>query len=167
MECVKIRFKKDVPYFQKSKVFEYRKTRNHDGHGVNLACYYHKLNNQTLPEISDFPEGYAITDWAHSNYIYRIHGMDDGTAVCTKCDLRRKHKLKWPDEAYYRVNVKRQTLWAFNRQSALDLRDYIKSEDRDRSIYKYRSFLLKVPSYFQAKAFRDLIVKRLTAILNA
>lgn len=167
MECVKIRLKKDIAYFQKSKVFEHRKTRNHDGHGINLACYFHKLDYHSLPDIADLPQGYAITDWAHSNYVYRTYGLGEGTVVCTQCGLRRKHKLNWPDEAYYKINVKQHSLWAFNRQSAIDLRDYIQSEDRDRSVYKSRHFLLKVPSHFQAKNLRDLIVKRFTAKLSA
>lgn len=165
-ECVKIRLRKDLGYFQKSKFFDCKKVTDYYGVGVNLACYYHKLTQNSLPNISDLPDGYSMSDWEHSNYIYRAYGFDAGTIVCRNCGLRRKHGLSWPSDAYFQIEYRRHILWAFNRESAVELLDFVRSKDRDRSKYKYRSFLLKMPPEFLAKNARDEVTKRLSARLG-
>ncbi len=164
-ECIKIRRTHDIEYFKTSPMFEYKKITNHNGEGVNLACYYHKLAQHNLPDMSDLPSGYAMSDWGHSTYLYRAYGFDVGTIVCRSCGLRRKHGLSWPDEAYFQIEHKRQILWAFDRESAVELLDFIRSKDRERSKYKYRTFLLKIPPQFLDKKVRDIVTKRLSARL--
>ncbi len=166
MKCVKIRLKKDLEYFQKSNFFEHRKEVNHNGEGQNLACYYHKLDQRNLPDISNLPDGYSISDWEHSQYLYRAHGLEIGAVACVNCGLRRKHNLVWPKDAYFQIQYKQQRLWAFDRECAAELLSFIGSKDRDRTKYKYRLFLLKVPAHFLTKNARDVIAKRLSAKLN-
>lgn len=163
---VKIRLRKDIPYFESSKYFEYRKTSDHDGTNINLAFYFHKLHGHSFPQISDLPEGYEMSDWSRSNYGYRQYGNDEGTIFCIGCGLRRKHTLSWPQDAYFQITYKGKVLWSYDRRHTAELLDYIASKDRERADYKYRAFLLTVPSYFQTKAARHEIVKRLSAKLS-
>lgn len=169
-EWVNIRRRKDLDYFQKSKLFELRKISDHDGHGVNRAYYYHNLTHHGLPDILDLPDGYTIEDWQHSDYMYRPYNFDTGrvdagSVVCAGCGLRKKHTLSWPREAYFQIEYKRRILWAFDRVSTVELLDFIRSKDRDRSKYKYRSFLLKIPPQFLVKNARNTVTKRLSARL--
>lgn len=165
--CVKIRLRKDIPYFEKSKYFEYHKAPERDGKSVNLAFYFHKLHGHSFPEITDLPDGYEMSDWARSSFLYREHGKDEGTLFCIACGLRRKHQLSWPQEAYFQITYKGKVLWAYDRRCAAELLDYIASKDRERADYQYRAFLLTVPSFFQTKAARDEVVKRLSASLGS
>jgi len=169
-EWVNIRLRKDLDYFQKSKLFEFKKMSDHDGQGVNRAYYYHNLTHHSLPDISDLPDGYTVEDWQHSHHMYRPYNFDTGridagSVVCAGCGLRRKHSLSWPSEAYFQVEYKRHILWAFDRVSAVELLDFIQSKDRDRSKYKYRHFLLKIPPQFLNKKVRNVVTKRLSATL--
>ena len=166
-ECVRIRRTHDIKYFKASPMFEHKKASNRDGQGVNLACYYHKLTQHTLPEISDLPDGYSMADWEHSSYMYRPYEFDAGTVICRSCGLRRKHNLSWPSDSYFQIHHKQQILWAFDRESAVEILDFIRSKNRDRSKYKYRSFLLKIPPQFLDKKVRDVVAKRLSARLLA
>lgn len=162
-ECVEIRFKKDIEYFKQSPLFEYRKVI-YDGVGVNLACYYHRLSQNSLPDITDLPDGYSMADWEHG-FRYRMYGFNDGTIVCHDCGHRKKHVLSWPGEAYFQIEYKQKMLWAYDRDSTVELLDYICSKNRDRARYKYRSFLLHLPAHFQAQNARAHIIKYLSAKL--
>lgn len=164
--CVKISLRKDIPYFESSEYFEYRKVPDHDGTSVNLAFYFHKLHGHGFPHITDLPEGYEISDWGHTNYHYRQYGNSDGTVFCISCGLRRKHTMSWPDEAYFQITYKGKVLWSYDRRHTAELLDYIGSKDRERADYKYRAFLLTIPSYFQARSARAEITKRLSAKLH-
>lgn len=166
MECARIKLSADVEYFKRSKLFEYRKTM-YDGVGMNLACYYHKLDQNALPEIDDLPEGYSMANWEQT-YRYRdMFNFKSGSVVCSSCGVRRKHELSWPGEAYFAIDYKGHALWAYNRSHAVELLDYIRSKDRDRSKYKHQSFLLHLPAHFQSHKARDHIVKHLTAKLQS
>lgn len=161
MECAKIRLNKDIDYFECSPLFEHQKIM-YDGVGVNLACYYHKLHQNTLPDIDDLLDGYSVADWGQRYRYGFMYGLKTGSMVCQSCGLRRKHVLSWPQDAYFTIDYKGQTLWAYDRSHAVELLDYIRSKNRDRTKYKHRSFLLHLPSHFQAQKARDHITKRLS-----
>ncbi len=82
------------------------------------------------------------------------------------CHFRGKHVLNWPSDAYFSIAYKSDVLWAFNRESALELKKYIQSNDRDTSKYKWSNFLLHIPSLFKQSGARDEVVKRLNGVLN-
>ena len=91
--------------------------------------------------------------------------LDLGVLICPKCFLRRKHLLRWPQEAYFQIDYRDQTLWAFDRQMALDLLGFIKSDERDRHAFQYSYSLRKTPSYFLTAKGRPAIVKKLEQVL--
>lgn len=165
-ECVKIKLRADIDYFKKSQFFEVVKIQNSGGQFHNFAFYYHKRKQTKLPELVDLPDNYDIKDWAHSHYLYRSHGFDIGVLVCTKCQAQRKHNLKWPDDAYFKIQYKGQTLWAFDKSSGVELLNYIQSTDRNRANFLHRSFLMKVPTFFLNKKARPEISKKLSQILK-
>jgi len=164
-EVVRIRLKKDVDFFKKSKLFEYRFLRDRAGTGWHAAFYFPKVHGRSTDVLDDLPVGYSPADWNHSRYPYRSHGRDRGTVDCFECDLRRKHGLSWPDEAFYQIVFRRGVLWAFHRESAVEIRDFIVSVDRDPAPFKWRSPLVHLPKEFLAAKARDEIVKRLDRLL--
>lgn len=165
-EIVRIREKKDVPFFQDSDQFDYLLCKDGCGHHWHGAVYYSGLHGRTVDTIRELPEGYERSDWAHSKYLYRGSGLDSGSISCLSCGAHRRHSLQWPDDAFFQIGFKREVLWAFNLESAIELRDYIVSPNRDRSGYKWRSFLMKIPKKFLLQGARDTVGKRLGKIIG-
>ena len=165
-EVVKICKKKDVDYFINNKLFEYEVFQDSCGHKWHGAVYYAGLHGNSVSAISNLPEGYIATDWNHSKYLYRTHNQDIGSVQCTKCSLRKVHNLNWELEAYYSINYKNQNLWAYNRESAQELKKYIESKDRNLKNFKWGNFLLHIPSVFKKQSAREHVTKKLSKLLK-
>jgi len=164
-EVVHIRLKKDVDFFKKSKLFEYRFLRDRAGTGWHAAFYFPRVHGRSTDILDDLPAGYSPADWNHSRYLYRSHGSDWGTVDCFERDLRRRHVLSWPDEAFYQIVFRRDVLWAFHRESAVEIRDFIAFVDRDHAAFKWGTLLIHLPKELLAAKARDGIVKRLDRLL--
>lgn len=68
-EYVVIRERKDVPFFQNSKIFEHTLESGGSGTGKkHLAWFYYGLNGTSEDAIQNLPEGYNPTNWSHSKY---------------------------------------------------------------------------------------------------
>ncbi len=165
-EVVKIHKKIDVPFFQKHKLFEYQLFSDRIGNRWHAAIFYPGLHVRDTTALKSLPEGYERTDWNHSRYLYRNHGLDVGTAICDGCGHRQKHKLDWPTESFFQVEYRKARLWAFHRESAVALRKFIASDDRDPKKFKWCSFLLHVPTHFLHHKARATILKRLDRLLS-
>ena len=165
-EVCRIKLKDDVPFFQNSDLFEYRQFQDSCGHYWHGALYYAGLHGDSVLAIHGLPTGYQASDWAHSKYLCRSHGLDIGSVRCEHCGLRRKHCLRWPDDAYFSISYKNQTLWAFHRESAYELNDFLSSKFRDRSKYRWSAFLLHVPSVFKTNKARETVSKQLIRLLQ-
>lgn len=135
------------------------------GTNGTVHCFSLGYNGRTVNTIRELPEGYAPSDWAHSQYVYRSSNLDIGSTDCDQCGNRQLHQLKWPQDAYYQIEYKGQILWAFNRETAKELKEYILSVDRDRTKFQWQSFLLHVPTVFLKQNSRDEIVKKLKKLL--
>lgn len=157
----------DFDFFRASPLFEFQKVQVHGGQRMHIARFYPGLEQCTL-QTSDIPEGYSPEHWTHSRY-WGNNRSRRGTFACTRCSQRKKHKLSWPDDAYYQVLVRRRCLWAFNRESAVALRDYIAATvDRTRvQKGRWTVFLHNVPGHFLHAKVRDETVKRLNKLLHA
>lgn len=164
-EVVKIEFKKDVPFFEQSDIFEYSMFTDSCGHKWHGAVYFANLHGGSTDAITCLPEGYSPDYWSHSKYLTRSHGLDLGAFSCSHCQTRKPYILKWPQDAYYSISYKGEVLWAFNRESALDLRDYISSNERKINNFKWANFLLHVPTVFKKQNARDNIVKQINKVL--
>jgi len=166
-EIVRIRLKKEVPFFQKSKQFDYEVFKDSCGHKWHGAVYYPGMHGGSEAAIGELPDGYEPGFWAHSRYQYRNHRLDKGSVRCTECALHRRHVLSWPEDAYFAVSWKNSLLWAFDRDTAVVLRDYILGSKRSVKGSKWSGFLLHVPSAFKKRGARERIVKQLDALLSA
>ncbi|MEO1150339.1 MAG: hypothetical protein AAFW83_05030 [Pseudomonadota bacterium] len=161
-----ITFKKDVDYFKNSKIFEFAIIPDSDGHRRKKAFYFHGLHQFELNDPGNLPDGYSVDSWKHSKYLYRGHGFDIGVVVCSACGFRRKHNLKWPEDAFFQVVYKNKILWSFDRAHTIELLEFVKSKDRDREKYRYRNFLFKIPVHFLAQNAREPVVKLLSKKLG-
>lgn len=164
-EVRRIELKADVAFFEKSTLFEYRQFQDACGHSWHGAVYYAGLHGDPCTALGGLPTGYAPDDWSHSKYSYRSHGLDIGSVRCGHCHRRGVHKLAWPADAWYAVSHKGQLLWAFHRESALDLHDYLLSAERDVSCYRWSSFLLHVPAVFKTRKAREAVCTQLQRAL--
>ena len=164
-EVVRIALKKDIDFFKNNKLFEYRFLSDSCGGGWHAAFYFPRLHGSSTDVLRDLPAEYSPADWNHSQYLYRSNGSDWGTVACHECGVRRKHVLTWPNDALYQVEFRRKILWAFDRESASDIRNFIASWDRNRASFKWQNLLLHIPKEFLAAKARDEIVKRLNRLL--
>jgi hypothetical protein len=166
--AVRIALRKDIAFFTSSATFEHRFFRRREiSTSWHAALFYPGLHGGVRAIGSDLPEGYAATDWSHGKLLWRRHGLDVGSVVCAACGHRGKHALAWPADAFFQLDLRGETLWAFHRESALALRAFIASTARDRSKAKWRSFLLHVPSHFLGAKARAEVVKRLDRLLGS
>ena len=162
----------DVDFFKKSPFFEFQDVEGRPGY----AIYFPRLG-RNLENLESLPEGYDNKAWQHSKY-WRHRSSDMGVLQCNNCSCRRKHNLQWPEDAYFKVEYKGDWLWAFDRETAQLLLNYIESDERNKTIIGYiqakthkieikghHSFLLKIPAKFQARNARDPIVKKLRKVL--
>ena len=166
-EVARIALRRDVALFQSHPLFEYRLCQDSLGNKWHAAFFFHGLHVRDTGALRDLPDGYAPSDWDHSKYLVRSHGTDWGTVVCSNCGLRRRHRLEWPKDAWFQFDYRSTVLWAFNRESALELRDFIASDQRDRSKYRWESFLSHVPKEFLARGARADVVELLDRLLSA
>ena len=118
----KIQLKKDIDYFQQHPDFEYQRFQDSCGGYWNAAFYYPNLSVD-LQQIRDLPETYDVQKWSAP-----YSSMNKGGVVCESCDCRQKHELNWPNDAYYVAMYRQQVLWAFHREAAIDLYDYLNED---------------------------------------
>ncbi len=164
-EVVRIKLKSNVEFFQKSSLFEYRQFHDSCGHLWHGAAYFQGLHGQPQQAIQELPDGYAASDWDHSRYLENRSGWPVGSIRCSQCHLCSKHVLRWPEDAYYSITYRNHVLWAYHRESAVDLMHYVLSKERSRSRYRWSFFLLYVPTVFKVGKARESVVKQLNRLL--
>ncbi|EKU51722.1 hypothetical protein ACINWC323_1296 [Acinetobacter sp. WC-323] len=81
------------------------------------------------------PEGYDSTAW---NTRYSMQSR--GGVICESCGYKQKHELNWPNDAYYVVMYRHQPLWAFHREAAVELYEYLSESLRDHKNIAILSF---------------------------
>lgn len=158
-----IQLKADIPYFQESNLFDYHMFKESCGDSWHCAVFYPGLHSYIAPE--KLPDGPAKKSFLQNGH--RPSYLNDklGSVVCHSCGCRRKHTLSWPEEAFFAIEFKSKVLWAYNRASALELRDYIASKDRKKRDYKYSGLLKFLPTIFLDRKNRDKLVSKLDKML--
>lgn len=109
-EQVKLKSNNDLTWFTQSPHFECGKNKEDDGRSYHVATHFHGLQMQYLPNISDLPDGYCISDWAHPQHKLTLRSSMLGIVICQHCGTRRKHGLLWPREAYYQIGYRGHVL---------------------------------------------------------
>lgn len=164
-EVCRIERKTDIAFFKSSATFEYRQFQDSCGHYWHGALYFAGLHGDPCVAIHDLPAGYKPGDWSHSKYMYRSNGLDVGSVRCEHCHFRAKHDLVWPDDAYFSISYRNSVLWAFNRDSASVLNDYLVSKSREISRFRWASFLLHIPTVFKTRGARAAVSRQLLRLL--
>lgn len=164
-EVFRIKLKSDVEFFQASDTFEYQQFQDSCGHFWHGALFFEGLHGSPGKAIHGLPPGYSPDDWSHSKYLVRSWGQGLGSVKCEQCGARGKHVLNWPNDAYYSISHRNQVLWAFHRESAIELQHYLLSSKRDVSQYRWASFLLHIPTIFKTHKARDSVAKQLQKLL--
>ena len=160
--------------FEKSKDFEV--IRVFDNGYKSVVVFFRGLGN-SLDTTKNLPE-----DWSKERFVsqhadlYRAdeHQRNEtkglGTLVCQACGYRRKHNLKWPEDAWYIVEYRGRSLWASNLREAHKLLDFIKSKDRLKRVEIDSNFqdryLRKIPTHFLTAKARGTIVRKLEAMVG-
>lgn len=90
--------------------------------------------------------------------------MHKGLVQCGGCHANRKHTLDWPADAYWCWDIRGSMLWAWDMEHARRILGYIGQERRVRpNGYDLR----RIPEEFLSAKVRELVVKRITASLEA
>lgn len=165
-EVVRIKLKADVEFFQKCSLFEYQQFRDSSGHLWHAAVYFQGLHGRPQQALQELPEGYEAGDWDHSRYFKNRSGWPVGSIRCASCHTRARHELCWPDEAYFSIAYRNHVLWAFHREYAIDLMQYLQSKERNQSRYRWGFFMRYVPTVFKVGKARESTVKQLGKLLQ-
>ncbi|MCU8075884.1 hypothetical protein [Shewanella sp. SM29] len=97
-----------------------------------------------------------------------IGGNINGRGVCTKCSHLSGH-LSWPQEAFYKVSIGGQDIWAWNEKYLEVLKAKV-SGDRvlerklclENTLYRY--FLSRIPKHVVEKRNREKILRKFSSI---
>ena len=162
---VRVKTNRDRDYFEKSSDFKVIEWRGRGARFHRYALYYPRVSN-ALENTSDLPDGYTSESW--KPVAYRYVGTkkavfasidDEGVLTCKSCPTMRRYKLNWPEDAHFQISYKGQRLWAYNREFAVSLLDYLESGIRAST--NARPFLNSVPAVFQSSKARPWVVRDL------
>ena len=82
-----------------------------------------------------------------------------GVVLCSHCHDNRVHVLSWPEDAWWRWEVRGRLLYARNRQDALRILAFVRQKLRPKRWF--RSSLGHVPTHFLTEQVRDEVVSRM------
>lgn len=156
-QFVGIKTRDDQDLFKKLKGFEVCVYADGCGHKRHCVLVYGALDGIE----DDLPTGYTVEDFQPISRYY-LGGEDlrwRGRIICDSCGLWRKHTLDWPKDAYFTIEYKGETLWAYNRKWGAMLRDFIAEGDSNAPMFR------KIPAHFRNAKARDEVLKRLDKAL--
>ena len=90
--------------------------------------------------------------------------LTNGLVQCQKCHSNRKHKLNWPNDAYWQWEIRGELLWAWDKAHAQTIYGFIKETIRPA---RHSYGLRYIPSHFLSAKARELVVRKMEATLNA
>lgn len=91
-----------------------------------------------------------------------------GRLSCLACGLNRTHEVNWPHEAFFQLEYRGETLWAFDRAMMVDICAYLTAGvDRDavRRNSPYATRLMRLPKAFLAAKARETLAAKIEALL--
>jgi hypothetical protein len=91
-----------------------------------------------------------------------------GSFRCDACNLRNRHRLRWPADAYFTASYKGHVLWAFDRDSATALNGYLGSKLRNvsKNYGRWEYFFRHIPAIFKTHKARAVVTKQLQRLLD-
>lgn len=161
-----ISLKQDVAFFQQHPTLEYGLFTSQSGQNWHGARYFPGLHGDPRRSLHSLPQGYQGEDWGNT-YLPDAHMTEClGSVTCEQCGFRARHLLQWPVEAYFSLTYKGQLLWAYNREAANDLLDYLLSDRRRPDHYRWARFLRHVPTLFKTRKARPAVARQLSRLLS-
>ncbi|MDB2437852.1 hypothetical protein N9W89_04000 [Hellea sp.] len=157
------------PYFEKSKDFDTFYTK-HYGRYQYEVWYDTGLGNN-IDNIRDLPDGINPKHFKPSSYSWPLRKYSRGVIACNHCTLRRRINIDWPKQAYFTVEYKGKVLWAYNREMALAILEYLKNSSRKKLSQSARNqtsyaWLSNLPTVFQTKKATPTVVRKLEKLLG-
>jgi hypothetical protein len=91
----------------------------------------------------------------------------EGRLTCTRCHATRERAVVgWPEDAFFRCDVRGQSLWAWSKEHARAIRDYVQSSKRDPKAHPgFLAALMHLPRHFVLAKNRTATVKALDELL--
>ena len=89
--------------------------------------------------------------------------LTNGLVRCSHCHINTKHRLNWPQDAYWQWNIRGELLWAWDKNNAFEILAFIKATQRPTR--KYTS-LRYIPSHFLSAKVRELVVNKMQKSLS-
>lgn len=168
VQTCRIAKKVDLPFFESSTSFRIE-WRQNGGNRYRVAAHYRGLDN-AIENAGELPEGYTTGMWSRVSIPYASDALS-GVAFCANCQRHSRHTLEWPTDAWFQLDYRGQTLWAYDRASALKLLRYIESDSRTKGLdytcgghAVFRTvdrFLYRVPTHFQTAKARPYVLRAL------
>lgn len=81
-----------------------------------------------------------------------------GRISCLSCGLVQDSEITWPNDAYFKVDVRGHILWAWSKNHAVEIRDYLNSKIRINRGPAYFASLCKIPTHFKRRGNRHAAV---------
>lgn len=66
-----------------------------------------------------------------------------GIVDCPSCGFQKAQTIKWPQDAYFQIDVRGHTLWAYCKQHMLDILAFLQSKQRDAFVRNFSQKLKK------------------------
>ena len=111
--------------------------------------------------VERFPDLFGWND--PENRIIHFRGPPAvwGVVSCGHCPYCKKHRLSWPADAFYRIELPFGPLWARDRRELLLMREcFCGATD------KYRVFTNRLPQAFFLERNRDLVRRGIDELLE-
>lgn len=156
----------DRAYFQASPYFHYRVVTTRIGETWHLAEFTPGQVVEHIDSVPDLPAGYRPELWQCAQTWDARDGNPSGAVRCRHCHHFEIRQLDWPNDAFYQISHQRAVLWAYNREAAAELLDYIASTQRQFRRYHYHGMLRHVPKVFLSHKARPALTKKLELLLR-
>ncbi|MDO6447253.1 hypothetical protein Q4493_15900 [Colwellia sp. 1_MG-2023] len=96
-----------------------------------------------------------------------VHKKRIGLYKCSSCGTQGKTTISWPNDAYYKAEIKGKLFWAWNRDNVIATLSFVTSKHRDKKDYpESLKFLMHLPSHFISAKNRPDAIKKLTKLLG-
>ncbi|MCB1388102.1 MAG: hypothetical protein KDK12_02960 [Rhodobacteraceae bacterium] len=125
------------------------------------ALYRPQSGVRALDEIP-LPAGYDPRDWSPRWRGGTAGPLSEYSVLCDRCGLREVRAVSWPADAFFQIEHRGHVLWAWDRETALVLCDYVAGADRRLGYTDPNlAFLKRVPSAFLTAKAREPVVRKL------
>lgn len=85
---------------------------------------------------------------------------------CLSCGFTGVKMIQWPEDAFWKFNIRGRLLWAWSKEHSAEMLDYLRSSDREVFRYKYFVALLHIPEHFKLAKNRPIVIKKVEGALK-